>query len=133
MTELQKMMEFMLGTPLQALLSIVLIVGVGYYFWKVAPKRFEEFQKLNKDRHEESKVVAQMGNQYEKLVENCTRVIENNTMTLKNTQNVLELVVEKAQTNNEEIKELNGSIKDLSDQTLDMHIAITEINAKLNK
>lgn len=131
--EFKTLMEYAMTTPLQLLLSILLIASIIYYFCKVAPKRFNEFQKVNNDRNEDIKMISKIAGQYEKLVENSTRVVENNTATLQNTQKVLELVAEKTKNATEEITRMETDIQELANRVNDISVSIAQINGKLDK
>lgn len=53
----QETMEFLVGTPLYLLVSVGFLVFVVYYFWKVAPKRYEDYRQLNAQSEKNNKML----------------------------------------------------------------------------
>ena len=132
-TDFQKTLEFILGTPLQSLLSALFIGAIIYYFWKIAPQRFKAFEKLTQDQNQNTQLIAKIAQQYEKLVENSTKVIENNTAALESNQVILKLTTEKIQNVNNDLLKLSQDVKDLKKEAEDIKVFMVEINTKIEK
>lgn len=136
MSEVEKilqLMEKMVGTPLYLLVCIGTLIFFVYYFWKVAPARYEAFENLVKDNTEQRINGEKLTEQYERALENSNRVIENNTAALKSNQAMLELFNSKIDTNTEKINECIVSAKDFNDKVDDMHLSVVKIDAKLEQ
>lgn len=129
----QETMEFLVGTPLYLLVSVGFLVFVVYYFWKIAPKRYEDYRQLNAQSEKNNKMLETICQQYDKTLDSITRVIENNTAALQNTQAILQLTAERASSNIQEIAYLENKIDSLTDKVTEASITLAKIVGYLEK